>query len=88
MAESILQRKSVGGSSGASKNSPGTAKYRKGLQQRRNQNLLWEFSGDPGELKEDVEPNPAQLGELEGRILKNNGNIQSSRWIVGGNWWW
>ena len=38
--------------------------YRKGLQQGRNQNLLWELSGDPGELREDDEPNPARLGEL------------------------
>ena len=30
--------------------------YQKGLQQGRNQNLLWESSGDPGELKEDDEP--------------------------------
>ena len=28
--------------------------YQKGPQQGRNQNLLWELSGNPGELKEDV----------------------------------
>ena len=49
---------------------------RKGPQQGRNQNLLWELSGESGELKEDDEPNPAQLGEHEGRILKNDGNVQ------------
>ena len=64
------------------------AEYQKGPQQGFNQNLLWELSKDPGELKEDAEPKPAQLGELEGRILKNNGNVQSFRWTVGGNWWW
>ena len=53
--------------------------YQKRPQQGRNQNLLLELSEDPGELKEDAEPNPAQLGELKGRILKNDGNIQSSR---------
>ena len=62
--------------------------YQKGPQQGCNQNLLWELSGDLGELKEDDEPNPTQLGKLKGRILKNNGNVQSSHWIVGGNWWW
>ena len=49
--------------------------YQKGPQQGGNQNLLWELSGDPGELKED----PNQLGELNGRIFKNDGNVQSSR---------
>ena len=53
--------------------------YQKGPQQGRSQNLLWELSRDPGKLKEDAEPNPAQLGKLDGRILKNNGTIQSSR---------
>ena len=32
---------------------------------------------------EDVEPNPAQLDQLEGRILKNDGTVRSSRQIAG-----
>ena len=53
------------------------AQFQKGPQQGHYQNLTWELSGDPGELKKNVEPNPAQLDELEGRILKNDGNVQS-----------
>ena len=64
------------------------ADYPKGPQQWHKQNFLWELSRDPGELKEHVKPNPAQLDELEGRILKNDGNVLSSRRIVGGKWWW
>ena len=73
MAESIFWRKSVGGRSGASKNSPGTASLVP--KKRYNQNLFWELSEDPGELKEYVEPNSAQLHKLKGRILKNNGTF-------------
>ena len=62
--------------------------YQKGPQQGLKMNLFWELFGDPVELKEDAEPNPAQLGELKGRILKNDGNVQSSCWFAGGNWWW
>ena len=56
--------------------------YQKEPQQGHIQNLLWELSRNQGELKED-----AQLDELKGRILKINGNVRSSRWIAGGNWW-
>ena len=55
------------------------AEYQRGPQQGRNQNLLWELSRGPGELNEDVEPNPAQLDKLKGRIIKNDGNVRSSR---------
>ena len=86
MAKSIFRRKFVGGSSGASKNSPGTAML--STEKVNNQNLLQELYGDPGELEEDVVPNPVQLDELAVRTSKNDGNIQSSRWTAGGNWWW
>ena len=69
MAKSISQRKFVGGRSGGSKNSPETANWvPKSASAGLNQNLLWELSGDPGELKEDDEPNPAKLSKLKGRI--------------------